>query len=161
MAPATQTPPEPEVDEFGLPKDPAALHSAAVLLQERLRVFQAEEAKRQEAAAAAAAAPPPPPDPLVPVEWLKTPRSDDCHINNHYYRGRGPIIAKSTNTITRPGERQQLPADAARVLHEAGFVRVLDGHDLIRWTDPGIVPAGIATDAPDPRDERAWAALAK
>lgn len=145
------------VDEFGLPTDPAALHSAAVLLQERLRVLQAAEADRLAATATIER----PPDPLVQVEWLRTPRKGDCHHNGRSYFGRGPLVHRSTNTVVRAGERAQLPADVARVFHEAGFVRVLEDPDqVIAWTPTDGIPLGVVP-GPNPNDARAWEQLAQ
>jgi hypothetical protein len=113
--PNEQTQAEPQVDTRGLPTDPDELRDAARDMAKRL--------ERIDADAAAAAEPP------VSVRWIRDAQQHTGQIDGRTYTGRGPVYRRrplpdgqELTELVEPGEVQQIPADAARVLAQAGYV---------------------------------------
>jgi hypothetical protein len=111
-------------DPSTLPDDPEQLREVAARMVHQLQRLD------QEAAIAA--------EPTVTVRWVKDAQQHVGQINGRTYTGRGPVYRRrmtpsgEVRELVRPGEEQQIPASAARVLHEAGYVAIEGDEPLIR-----------------------------
>jgi hypothetical protein len=77
-------------------------------------------------------------EPTVTVRWVKDAQQHVGNINGRTYTGRGPMYRRRMTPsgevaeLVTEGEVQQIPASAARVLHEAGYVAIEGRDPLIR-----------------------------
>jgi hypothetical protein len=131
--------------EWGFMKKQAMLDEARAAKEQAEREAAEEEARRTSIAS----------QPLVTIEWEKTPDEHSCNIGGRKYRGQGPLVNKAFTPPrkVKPGSRAQVPACDAVVLEEGGMATVVEGREHCVWTPTPFMP-GVVDNIP--RTQREW-----